>query len=462
MEQTCATQENIGQTNTVKVKREEEPRYLQSLPRLQSGETPHQVDPHIEPRTYVGSENLSSECAMTYPTHEDFGQTNTARIKHEGETTSCCFHSMPISQTGEMPYQVNSYPQPGNYVGSDYLSPELAINYANHENFGQTNTVRVKHEGESSYFRSMSIPQTREMPFQVNSHPQPGTYVGTEYMSPGSVMSHESHDNFGQINTVRVKREEESSYSQTIPVSHSGETTHQVDSYPQPRIYVGTEYLTHANHENFGQTNTVTFKREEEPDYLQALPIPQSTATPYQVNPYQQPGTYSGTEYPTPGSAINRSSFPNIQQMVALRAYPQRQHRKSSTKLSDRIIIRNAYKSGLTPKEIAWKFDYSLHQVYYALAKPLNPRINRRGSKPAIPPTKAAELVAWLESDPSHRYIPYRLVPAFAPELNLHKYGMKAIRTAFKSQGYERRLVKSCSKTPAQHDKQMRVDYLLN
>jgi hypothetical protein len=45
-------------------------------------------------------------------------------------------------------------------------------------------------------------------------------------------------------------------------------------------------------------------------------------------------------------------------------------------------------------------------------------------------------------ADPSHRRISFHHLPSYAPDLGLQEYRFKAIRTAFKSIGYGRRVAK--------------------
>jgi hypothetical protein len=70
------------------------------------------------------------------------------------------------------------------------------------------------------------------------------------------------------------------------------------------------------------------------------------------------------------------------------------------------------------------------------------PRKDRCGRKPAISKAKAEEMKRWLLSSPSHRHIPYRNIPRLAPELELQGHSEVAIRTAFESVGYGRRVAK--------------------
>ena len=48
----------------------------------------------------------------------------------------------------------------------------------------------------------------------------------------------------------------------------------------------------------------------------------------------------------------------------------------------------------------------------------------------------------WLLASSSHRRVPFRYLATYAPELRLNQYGFEAIRTAFASVGYGRRVAK--------------------
>ena len=52
------------------------------------------------------------------------------------------------------------------------------------------------------------------------------------------------------------------------------------------------------------------------------------------------------------------------------------------------------------------------------------------------------ELVNWLLQSPSHRHIAFKHIASFALGLGLEGYGTEAIRTAFRKEGYGRRIAK--------------------
>ncbi|KAI0993144.1 hypothetical protein K3495_g15040 [Podosphaera aphanis] len=131
--------------------------------------------------------------------------------------------------------------------------------------------------------------------------------------------------------------------------------------------------------------------------------------------------------------------------------------RHHNTRVMDRAVIKTASAASLSAREIAQRFNFSVNQVYYARLNSLHPRTEKNGKKSANSKTKSEGSAFWSQSDSSDRHIPLWLVPSSAPELNLHQHGMKAVRTAYKSQGYERR--PGINKT---RSRQMRLDYILN
>ncbi|KAI1002578.1 hypothetical protein K3495_g5621 [Podosphaera aphanis] len=121
---------------------------------------------------------------------------------------------------------------------------------------------------------------------------------------------------------------------------------------------------------------------------------------------------------------------------------PQRQRRSRETSKLDRVAIKTARMSGLDGKEIARRFGYTDRQVYYALKSSVNPRKYLCGGKPTIPLDMANQIVEWIRRCKRNRFAPLGLILTLAPELNLHGFGMKSIRTAVKSLGHGRRKAK--------------------
>ncbi|KAI1006878.1 hypothetical protein K3495_g1346 [Podosphaera aphanis] len=121
---------------------------------------------------------------------------------------------------------------------------------------------------------------------------------------------------------------------------------------------------------------------------------------------------------------------------------PQRQGRSRKTSKLDQVAIKTARRVGLDGKEIARRFGYTESQVYYALKSSVNPRKYLCGGKPDIPLDTANQIVEWIRRCKRNRFALLGLIPTLAPELNLHGFGMKSIRTAVKSLGHRRRKAK--------------------
>ena len=122
----------------------------------------------------------------------------------------------------------------------------------------------------------------------------------------------------------------------------------------------------------------------------------------------------------------------------------KRSYARETTR-SDRIRIKAAL-DWATPRSV-WrkyrdKYHYTLRQIRLVRDYPLTPQKNHCGRKPVIPQEKVVKLKEWLLSHPSHRFVAFQHIPSFAPDLQLSEYGFEAIRTAFRSLGYGRRIAK--------------------
>lgn len=135
-----------------------------------------------------------------------------------------------------------------------------------------------------------------------------------------------------------------------------------------------------------------------------------------------------------------------------------RSRRRDSTQ-DDRLKIKTALDLGLSMKEISAAFGFSSRQIYHVRKNGLESGKKRIGRRPAILDDIAQELVRWLHSNPNFRHVPYRIIPNLAPGLNLNHLGMKAIRAAFKSQGYGRRVSKKKGLSDRLVHRQMRLNF---
>ncbi|PMD43874.1 hypothetical protein L207DRAFT_508660 [Hyaloscypha variabilis F] len=124
----------------------------------------------------------------------------------------------------------------------------------------------------------------------------------------------------------------------------------------------------------------------------------------------------------------------------------KRQPRATETTRTNRIRIKTAL-DWASPRTVRKKYKdeygYTLQQILDARRQPLTPRKKGNvGRKPTIPAEKVAKLKEWLLSNPAHRHVSFYHLPTYAPDLGLQEYGFEAIRTAFKSIGYGRRVAK--------------------
>ena len=112
------------------------------------------------------------------------------------------------------------------------------------------------------------------------------------------------------------------------------------------------------------------------------------------------------------------------------------------TTRTDRIRIRIPL-DWVIPRTIRWKYGYTLRQIRTAKESPLTPQKKGKcGAKTSIKTPKRRELVNWLLRSPSHRHMSFGHIANFVPELGLEGYGIEAIRAAFKTEGYRRRIAK--------------------
>lgn len=136
---------------------------------------------------------------------------------------------------------------------------------------------------------------------------------------------------------------------------------------------------------------------------------------------------------------------PNLPPTPPFPRTPTRPRAKETTR-SDRIRIKTALDWG-TPR-IVWRrykdiYGYTLRQIQDTRRVPITPQKKGKvGRKPTVPEQKIAQLKEWLLADPAHRFVSFHHLPIYAPDLELQEYGFEAIRTAFRSIGYGRRVAK--------------------
>ncbi|RKF84227.1 hypothetical protein GcM1_136012, partial [Golovinomyces cichoracearum] len=126
----------------------------------------------------------------------------------------------------------------------------------------------------------------------------------------------------------------------------------------------------------------------------------------------------------------------------SVQSYHGKRYKAKETSEADRSNIRALANTGMPRRNISNLLHLTERQGQYALTQSVTPKNNRTGRKHAISSDKAQELVNWALSDGSHRHAKFSEIPTIAPHLNLVNVGEKAIRSALKRNGYERRVAK--------------------
>ena len=111
------------------------------------------------------------------------------------------------------------------------------------------------------------------------------------------------------------------------------------------------------------------------------------------------------------------------------------------TTRDQRIAIKTALLFKVPWSEIRKQLHVTNRQIQYANRHRVTPqkRIKNK-SKPGLSTPRRKQLEAWLLESPSRRHIPWKQIPLRAPEFS--NVGEKAINTAMKTLGYQRRIAK--------------------
>ena len=143
---------------------------------------------------------------------------------------------------------------------------------------------------------------------------------------------------------------------------------------------------------------------------------------------------------------------PRPQRIVVLLHSPRtpriliRKSRARETTRSNYIYIKTALEQA-TPHSV-WRkykdeYSFTLHQIRLIQQNPITPQKKTKvRRKPTILVEKVTQLKEQLLAHPAHRHVSFYYLPTFALELGLEEYGFEAIRTAFKSLRYSRRVAK--------------------
>jgi len=103
-----------------------------------------------------------------------------------------------------------------------------------------------------------------------------------------------------------------------------------------------------------------------------------------------------------------------------------------------RLMIRAGLLFQHSHKEIRKVLNVTEHQIEHAISKKhrLTPQKRNVGRNPLLHTPQKEILRNWRTSSPSHRFVPYKYIPDYLPQLHA---GEEAIRTAFEDIGYCRR-----------------------
>lgn len=108
--------------------------------------------------------------------------------------------------------------------------------------------------------------------------------------------------------------------------------------------------------------------------------------------------------------------------------------RKESTR-DERLRIQTLYfDAGWTQAQIALQLNLTRDQVRYALQHRITPQKTRSGCKPLLNTPQRKRLIEWVTSSSNNRQVPWPEIPALLG----WDCGVKAIRAAFKKEGYTR------------------------
>lgn len=103
----------------------------------------------------------------------------------------------------------------------------------------------------------------------------------------------------------------------------------------------------------------------------------------------------------------------------------------------DRLWIQTLYyEAGFTQAQIVLQCNFTRAQIQYALNHRLTPQKHLRGQKAVLNTPQRKRSIEWVTALATNRPVAWRDILALL-EFNC---GIKAIRTAFKKEGYVRRI----------------------
>jgi hypothetical protein len=121
-----------------------------------------------------------------------------------------------------------------------------------------------------------------------------------------------------------------------------------------------------------------------------------------------------------------------------------------STTRDDRLQIETLYfTAGFTIPQIALQLNLTPRQIIYALAHRLTPQHRQKGCKVFLNTPQRKRLIEWVTASRANRRVQWADIPTvFGWEC-----GEKAIRAAFKKEGYVRRHARRKPPLTKQHKK---------
>src|SRR5690242_14736841 len=109
--------------------------------------------------------------------------------------------------------------------------------------------------------------------------------------------------------------------------------------------------------------------------------------------------------------------------------------RKESSR-DDRLRVHTLYfDAGFTQDQIAFQLNLTPGQVQYALSHRITPQKHSVGRKVKLNTPQRKRLIEWVTASKANRQVPWPEIPSIL-QLDC---GVKAIRTAFRKEGYGRR-----------------------
>jgi hypothetical protein len=117
----------------------------------------------------------------------------------------------------------------------------------------------------------------------------------------------------------------------------------------------------------------------------------------------------------------------------------------------DRLRVQTLYfDANWTIDDIVLQTNYTKDQVRYAINHRITPQKQRCGTRPYLNTPQRKRLIEWVSASDTNRRVPWSEIPSILG----WECGEKAIRTAFKKEGYVRRSALQKPPLTEEHKKQ--------